>query len=179
MVFGLLTEMTGLARDKVSLWWERQGGGDCVRLDSVSVLDIFTDQARLTHCGTVFLAKPDGQTSDQTVLIIPKPQNDSRSKEKPGPVMTIQTETVSLVELGMTGDLKVVCLNLNTEEDSKVGKKKTRMFFIMESLQATIFLKYLPWKKVKSELSSQTSSNSFLSKFDKIKIRNGPASCAC
>ena len=169
MFFGLLAEMTGLARDKVSLWWEGQDD-DCARLDSASVVDIFTDQARLTHCGTVFLAKPDGQTSEETVVIIPKPQNDSRSKEKAESVMTIQTETVSQVELGMTGHLGVVCLNLNTGEDSKAGKKKTRMFFIMESLQANIFLTFFPLKKVKPFLTSQALSNSFLGKFDSKKI---------
>ena len=165
----LLTEMTGLACDIVSLWWEGLGESP-PELDSVSVLDIFTDQARLPHCGTVFLAPADGQTPGQTVLIIPKPQTAARSGEEE-PVITIQAEKVSLVEYTNTGEQGVVCFHLNSGEDSNVGKKKTRLFFIMENQQKNIFVKLLPsLKKEKCDLTSLKVSNTFLSKFDKNKL---------
>ena len=164
----LMTDITGLAQDILSLWWERLGAST-PGLDSVSVLDIFTDQARLPHCGTVFLAQAQDQTPGQTVVIIPKPQTASRSEEEP--VISIQAEAVSLVEHTTTGDHGVVCLHLNSGEDGSIGKKKTRMFFIMENRQTNMFVKLLPAvKKEKCELTSLTSTNNFLSKFDKNKI---------
>ena len=179
MVFRLLTEMTGLARDIVSLWWEGLGGGS-PRFDSVSVVDIFTDQARLPHCGTVFLTRVKGQIPGQTVLIIPKKQNTASfmEEEEAEPVVTIHAETMERVFftwLDGTGEScqwVVVCLTLTTGEDSKAGRENTRIFFIVEYQQVRIFIRYLPILKMERVLlTSLTLSNSFLGKFDKNKVK--------
>ena len=92
-------------------------------MDSVSVLDIFTDQAMVPHCGTVILSRP---------------------REEVEPVITIKAENVTRVEYGLMKNLRdrVVCLHLKTGVDNN-RIKKSRIFFIMEEHQAKIFSEFV------------------------------------
>ena len=123
----------GLVQDTEILGWEMlMLPASLTVMDCVSVLDIFTDQARIPQCGTVFLP-------EQPIVIIPKPKKSSRSREEVEPVIIIQTENVSQVEHFCTENYIVVCLHLNIGLNHKILNTKNRIFFIMEDHQAKIF----------------------------------------
>ena len=134
--------LCGLVQDTVILGWERLTASSPV-MESVSVLDIFTDQAMVPHCGTLILSRPEALSGDQPFVIIPKPKKGSR--EEVEPVITIKAENVTRVEYGLMKNLwdRVVCLHLKTGLDNN-RIKKSRIFFIMEEHQSKIAIDNVP-----------------------------------
>ena len=129
--------LMSLIQDPVILGWERlRSPGFFPDLDSVSVLDIFTDQARIPNCGTVFVSKSAVQSQVQSLVIIPKPKKVSSSGEEAEPVIVIQAESVTQLEVG------VLCFHLSSGLNNTRHKKK-RIFFIMEDPEASRFVKLL------------------------------------
>ena len=111
-------------------------------LDSVSVLDVFTDQTRLPNCGTIFLSKARGKSPDSPVFIIPKPKKVS--EESGEETVRITSETVVRVEHGKEGNYEVVCLVLHPTLGNIAGRQRKHVFFVMEEDQARTILKQVP-----------------------------------
>ena len=116
--------LMSLVKDQWILGYESLGVNSPV-LDSVSVLDIFTDQARIPNCETVFVSKSLAKSPVLPFVIIPKPKKGSSSGEEAEPVITIQAEGVTLLEDG------VVCLHLRPGLNKNMSIKNVNFIIVM------------------------------------------------